>query len=356
MVKVAVSLRMATPPNLKEGNLRGEPRWERQVLESLYESDMFEVFTRGFKWDNAPMVTKKQAADTVLIIQDFQPAVIKSMKWAGVVVNLFAEPWKEHLGEVAQLREEYGDRLIFTYGFPKIHYSKECLFHQSVGKENLTLLPVPAVPYIYRENNFDKKILLMPYRMLLNSLNVGVGCVSINNTLSWLGDILEEFDDYKVNFISGYTVAEATETRMYESLGNVAGNKKLLNYRNRVKIYNSLPWSGVLDIYKETKVMCHHAINYGGPPMESAMHGVPFVGHSLDANDASFNTGPLALCPNFLGVPTIEDSLPILDKLIKNREYYTLIGNSYRDYVEKTYSYTAFADNLMCILNDKGLA
>jgi len=351
MINITVALRDPAPINLKEGNLRGEPRWERQALEALYQSGLFNVNTLMNKWDKVSEVHQGNASSSVLLIQDFQPDIINKYIWKGIIVNLFSEPWLENVPKVLDLYKTYGKKIVFTYGFPKRHGGMQMLQEERVGKENLLLLPVPGAPYIYRENNFDKKVLLMPYRVLLSVLNTPEGHGSIHPTLRWLGNILEEFADYRLCFLTGYSDKEAPLSVIEKALYSTSASNKLLQYKDRISIKHSMSWESVLNTYKGTKLMCQHALSYGGPPIESAMHGIPFVGCKLN----EVPMGPLSECPNFLSAIAPEETIPYLDRLIRDREYYTFIGDSYRSYVEQTYTYEKFVAALINILKERGI-
>ena len=346
---IAVCLRDSINGKLKDDNLRGEPRWERQALEALYQSDKFNIATIEHKWDKEKVLFEPNdafAKDAFLVIQDFNPGIIMKRKWRGVIVNLFSEPWKIYEKQLNELKQQYGKNLIFTYGFPKRHLAMQLLQEQALGKEWLKCLPVPGAPYISDNNNFDKNILLMPYRLLLLYLNYAPSYGSLHPTIQWLGETLEKYNQYQVYFMTGYAQQEASIEEIQNAIFKTA--PLLKKHKDRVKILHSISWSEVLDLYKETKLMCHFAATYGGPPIEAGMHGIPFVGRGAD--NETF--GPLALCPNYLTAASPEDSIPYLNRLLNDQEYYTLIGNSYREYVRQTYTYENFANNVFNLIQE----
>lgn len=350
MVNVAVSLRTAAPKDLWLGNLHGEERWERQALEALNLSEKFNVKSYSSFSCNYPVGSVSggnDAKDTILIVQDFNPSVIKELKWKGVVVNLFSEPWESNLGELKNLKVEYGDNIIFTYGFSHRTLSSESLINERVGSDHTRFLPVPAAPYIHEENNFNKKILLFPYRVILNSLPIQENSFGFfGNALEWAGRILDEYGEYQVYFITGYSNGETStgelERRVYESVPLLEKNS------SRVKFFLGLDWKEVLDIYKETKLMCQVATAFGGPPIEAGMCGIPFVGFKKEA-------GVLVGCEDYVHASTAEEAVGYLDRLFKDEAFYTKIGNSYREYVRSMHTYEKFADNLYEILEGRGI-
>ena len=343
---------MVAPVDIRAGNLHGEERWERQALESLVGSGDFSVKTTMSKCEfpNVGVITNSdEARNTVLLIQDFSPEIIMKYKWKGVIINIFSEPTLDNLNFVRDLKKEYKNKIIFTYSFKHSTRSMGILREQRVGKDFLYHLPCPAAPYIYEGNNFDKKILLMPYRALLHCFpEVPCTPTFMSYALEWLGGIIDEFKDHSVYFLTGYHPREASvqhiENLIYDSSYSVLLKKN----RNRVKVFSGMGWSQVLDIYKNTKLMCTNAFGFGGPPIESGMHGIPFVGRFADV-------GPLVGSPDYLSADTGEQTVIYLDKLFRDREFYTRIGNSYREYVRQTYTYTKFAKNFSRLLLERGM-
>lgn len=379
-MRICVSLRDPAPANLKEGNLRSEGRWERQVLEAVLENDrVTEVYTVGPGWAGNHRKYKggmkaNIANSTVLLAQDWNYNNIRKFRFKAVIVNIFSGPWVEQIKEVKKYAANIGKKLFFTMGFPVMHRNELGLenWHEGMRmaegnshlekflpRNHILLLPVPGAPYVTKDSNFDKKKILWAQRLVFMSQ------MGTSPTLLWSLQQLEKDPSLSLDVLTGWKLDEVKDhvdgnVVYHSSIKKAFWNLEAFapfgdSVRNRVRIHLERSWEQVLQMYSEAKIFSTHGRLFGGPPIEAGLHGIPFVG--------SGKTGALCDCPVYLhanieGPTGNEEDLggvDILDKLLNDRDYYTEIGNAYRDYVEEHYTYAAFNRNLNKILTDRGL-
>lgn len=367
-MKICLSLRDPAPQNLRSGNFRSEPRWERQVLEALMSNPLVSaVYTIGCactyshpKYKGA--MTVKDSSSTLLLLQDWNYSALQSFPWRAAIINIFAGPWESQRSEVATMLQKLDGRLYLTLGFP-IMYRAEVdaslvrpergaipRLGEYVPMDNVILLPNPGAPSIIEGSSFDKTRLLWARRCIYISELIN------SPHLLWSLQQLEKDTNLHLDILTGWAPGEAkdyvdTAVLMLPDMPNYFwAHEKLkpfLHVRDRVIIHAQRGWDEVLALYSQAKLLTAVARGFGGPPIEAAMHGIPFV--------AIGDTGALLDCPEYLLVGTEEAALPILDRLISDRGYYDKVGNSYREYVRETYTYQAFNENINNIITSRGI-
>ena len=371
-MKICVGLRDDAPPNLRQDNLRSEGRWERQVLEAcLQNPHVSEVFTTGSVWKgNSPKyrgsITESAASSAILLNQDWNTSVVNKYRYKAVITNLFAGPWPEQTEEVKSTYRNLNGNLFFTLGFPVMHrqevvdrnpYSGMVYLEKFIPRSNIILLPVPGAPYVSNESNFERKNLVWAQRLIFMSQ------LEESATLLWSLKMLEKDSSIHLDILTGWKRNEVKNLidgqvvfreSIVDDFWNLGKFSPLRHLKDRVNIYLELSWEEVIDKYSKAKLFTTYGRAFGGPPIESGMHGIPFV--------ASGNTGALCDCPNYLYVSSDPytnnkelEACDTLEKLLTDRELYTKIGNSYRDYVRDNYTYEAFNRNLNKILSDRAL-
>src|SRR3990167_5488774 len=111
-MNVCVHLRDKVHGSLREDNIRGESRWERQALESCFENPEVEkVYSSGYGCPHSHakyqgLISNGTAVDTVLILHDWNYSVINRCKWKAIIINIFAGPWPEQRPEIQKKLEE----------------------------------------------------------------------------------------------------------------------------------------------------------------------------------------------------------------------------------------------------------
>ncbi len=389
-MKICVNLRDPAPANLRSGNLRSEPRWERQALEASFSNpQVTAVYSTGRTWSgNHPKykgrMTANGAADTVLLLQDWNTSVVNAFNYRAAIVNVFSGPWDHQMGEVKAAYRKLGGNLFFTMGFPIMHRHElglkapspastatgpgttridesgdtvvteprraESHLEKFLPRENILCLPVPGSPGVVPGSNFDKPNLMWAQRLIFMSQ------MAKSASLLWAIQQVDKTPGLTLDVLTGWKAAEVKDyvneqvvkrPNIVNAFWQLEEFQPFAHLKGRVKVHLELDWERVVVMYSQTKILVTYGRAFGGPPIEAGMHGVPFI--------AAGETGALCDCPGYLHIGSEERCLPILDNLFNNREFYDKTGNAYRDYVNETYTYSAFNNNVNKLLKDKGV-
>jgi hypothetical protein len=344
--------------NLRAGNLRGEARWERQVLEACLENtEITELYTSGHKWRGygkyKGLVNASIAKDCILILHDYWDSVINQYTYKGIIANIFVGPWETQKTAIKLKAQQYKEKLIFSVGyeaFDKIYNVKSYL-KDFIPNENIVVLPVPGASYITDTNNFHNKILLSSYRILLLS------SIYQSPSIIWALSKLRQDKELELVIVTSWNEKEKRDLINNESVP-ITGNmidyfwnreqvKEFQDIKSQVTILNSIEHHEMLTLYSKTKLLLPCDKYYGGPGVEAAMHGVPFVGN--------LKNGAFAFCKEYLIASNSDEHLALLEKLYTNEEFYTTIANGYRDYAKANYSYQAFNNTFNQIMKERNL-
>lgn len=358
MIRIAVSTRDKIGKNLRDDNVRGESRWERQCMEALLQCDWVDVVSTITPYTDSNSDVFKQYpkfqdgirpgdhSKTIMISMDYFSNLLKDgNKYQGLLFNVYNGLWEEALPEVLRLQQEYGQRIVFTHGFPGSTIGP--YLGRMIGPDNIKDLPVPGIPNVIECNNFDKDILFWNQRFIYQFMPDK----PIELLFTWVAEKLAQDSNKKFVIATGFRdvdVAWHSYSGIESQFWSYESAKILLPFKNRVIVHGSLGWQQMLDIHAQTKAIVAFPASFGGPPLEASMYGIPFVGKA--------NIGPLVECPEYLGLPnSTEEYVALLDKLYTDKEYYTKVGSAYREFVRTRYTYKAFTDNLKKILIDRGM-
>jgi hypothetical protein len=380
-MKVCISLRDPATPDLQDGNMRSEPRWERQVLEACTRNpEVTEIYTAGYEWQNGKNICSKYKGklstsspnDCILIIQDWNTSVINSHPFKAAVVNIFHGPWLEQKQEVLNAIAKFKGNIFFTMGFPVLYaeelgptgpspglpYSirsrtslSSSHLENFTSKDNIYLLPVPGIPEGKFENNFNKTTLLWVSRLVFlnqleNSLTLDWSLSKLDKDPSLTLEILTGWEKHEVkDYINEQVVF--LEENINDAFFKLNKFQKYSHLKNRVQVHCSLSWRQVLATYGKAKLLTTHHKHYGGPPLEASMHGVPFIGTA--------NIGALGDCSEYLYTAAETDACDLLEKLLTDSEFYEKTAKDYYNYAVKTYSYDSFNKNLCQILKSRNI-
>jgi glycosyltransferase involved in cell wall biosynthesis len=182
-------------------------------------------------------------------------------------------------------------------------------------------------------------------------------------SLLWSLKMLEKNEELSLDILTGWQPNEVKDwvnerpvympdiTKAFWKLSNFSS---LSSVKDRVRIHLQLSWEEVLSKFSQAKLFTTYGRLFGGPPIEAAMHGIPFVG--------SGKTGALCDCAEYLHVNSETyttsgepGACTVLEKLYSDRDFYTKVGNAYREYVKEHYTYDSFNRNLNSILKNKNL-
>lgn len=135
-MKLCISLRDPAGPNLRDSNFRSEPRWERLALEaSISNPEVKEIYTSGYEWVGGKdvtskykgVITKQEATNCILVIQDWNTSVINSKSFKAIVVNIFHGPWIEQKREIEDATARYRNNVFFVMGHPVLYNDELCV-------------------------------------------------------------------------------------------------------------------------------------------------------------------------------------------------------------------------------------
>jgi len=362
-MKICIPLRSPASSDLKLDNLRSESRWERQALEACVQSPLVDVvYTLGCSWHGGTAVSSKykgplgpnDAADTVLLVQDCNLGWITKYKYKAIIVNIFAGPWVEQLEAISEVVAQYGDRFIFSVGFPVLYRNEGAMSHlqKFLSKDNIVLLPQPGIPRPRYKDCFDNKTLLWAWRLIFFSQ------ITTDPGITWALDKLREDDSLDLYILTGWKrneVKDLVDGEVVWITENIEDYfwsreefKPYIDLRSRVVVEYSLSWGAVLDKYSEAKLLAYCGKYFGGPPLEAATFGVPFVGNS-------WTHGALVDCPGYLVASGAEEASVLLDRLMVDREFYVEKALSYHQYAVTNYTYASFCKNIYSILEERGI-
>lgn len=363
-MQFAVHVTIPITNQLNSGNLFSEARWERAVVESLLRSpEVTDVYLTESVWQSPnplpnklhPSLPKEKEKDVVLIIPSslgfkYKPkALVQSMY--GYIPPFSTEPYFEgkNLLECFQEKQnELGEKLILVY--PSDARAIPILLPGF--ESHYEYLQFPRLPYVSTEDNFNKKILIWPHKDTMDNLDRSVdGCKII---FEWICKELQKDSSLELHMLTGMSDSDI-EFRKWGSIENRFWNHEasspLVLVKNKVKLYTSMEWSKMLDIFSQAKLLLPSPninVQMGGPPVEAAMFGIPFVG---------IRRSPLALAEHYINVEEYgsNEMFYYLNKLMIDHNFYNTVGNSYREYVNNNFTYDSWAKKLFSALKSRAI-
>jgi len=232
-MKVCISLRDPAPKNLKEGNLRSEPRWERLALEaSINNPEVTEIYTSGYEWTKGQEVTKKYCGkiqanspkDIILITQDWNTSIVNLHPWKAIVMNIFIGPWKEQIEEINAATKKINNNIFFVVGHSYLFregLSSELVKpgqtyeelerdfnHQQLGPfttmDRVVYLPLPWIPTnCYSDRFYNKNLLFSSRLIFLSQLE--------NSQIFWALNQIDKDHSLKLDILSGWEPHEVKD-------------------------------------------------------------------------------------------------------------------------------------------------
>lgn len=367
-MRVCVHLRDPAGVDLRGGNFRSEPRWERLALEACISNNMInELYTSGYEWVGGSSVSEKykgkidsnSSKGAILIAQDWNRSTLDGMNYKAALLNIFLGPWDNQIEEITNIRNKLGGHLYFMVGHPSLYRgemvdSKNTCSHleKFVPVDNIIPIPLPWIPENCFGDRFLNKSLFWTSRIVFVQQMVESG------TIMWALDKLCKDCSLNLRILVGWNPNEVKDlvngnvVMISEDINDYVWKQQIFtkykSVRNRVRVLYGMEWREILKENELAKLMITHARHYGGPPMEAAMYGVPFVGTTKD-------TGALVDCEDYLFTHSEEEACTILDRLMDDREFYGNIAKSYNNYAVSTYSFSNFNNNINKFLTSKGL-
>jgi len=357
-MKVCIHMRQGISPDLEDGNLRGEARWERQVLAAMMENpEVTDVYTSGAVWPTGGpkyrgMVNQSSAPQCVLFLHDWRQSIIDQFHFKAVLVNIFSGPWKEQRSAIKKTAERYGDKLLFTLSYEVMEITHPDYLSSFIPRKNIQFISIPGASKVIEGSNFDKKTLLWPYRIIF------MDQVYQTKAIIWALQKLMEDSSMKLKIATSWnTKSEPKDvsdgkafnlpTDITTYFWNRPETQPYIAVKDQVKLFYSLTHKQILSLYAESKLVLPHYRYFGGPPIEAAMHGVPFVGNSAN--------GAFSRYDKYVWTSDEDKHIEIMEKLYKDREYYDQTAENYKNYVKDNFTYAAFNRKVNSILKERGL-
>lgn len=353
--------------DLSNGNLRGEPRWERNCAASLLAHG-HQVYSHPNVWNNGPsnfINRLPSSSENFINISHGSPVSANEIEGASFYfLHFFCSPLDALLKHMKELEQKIGfNKLAITHSFKTS--DTHVLFKEFPN--TFKPLTFPYVPDVdLAADNFNKKLLLWSGRQLhMEVLDPGRH-KQTKQIIEWIAKKMEEDKDLRFAIFSGYTPNDLKfyNINSYEDwMFNFSAFNSIRKFRDRVTIYPQLDWYDCLNVVKEAKLLVHSPQPYGGPTAEAASFGIPSIGQPpigdqkyenflIKRAPSNFDQAdPLYLYPGKNG----KDMIDHLETLFTNSEAYRELGNSLRFQVQKKYTYSAFMKNINDILSEKGI-
>lgn len=335
--------------DFQSGNFRSEARWERQACEALSlceEVDNLCLTNPVWTSTTSPMPRNLQNVynnNCAVLMQGFQPELFKLQPKHGFIVNAYAHSMASEDEQLVKLKLKYGHKLVITSGW--LNYHNLDAIKSICGPEHYADLYLPHIPkVISASNNYANKILLWSGGDFQGNVNERTKPI-----LEWTAKKLMDDPSLEFHLCSGYT-HEGVQYRGHSSLDDLfwssSHTEPLAKVKAQCKLHLSMSWRSMLDMYSKTKLVVSPILP-GGQPIECSMYGIPHVG------DARTFTGPMSGLSSYLVQTTLEDDLAKLENFMTNEAAYSGVGETYRNFVNATYTYEKFCQQIVQIVLDR---
>lgn len=352
-MKYVVDMRETANGSLDDDNLKGERRWERHVIGALLSAG-HPVASSHADWTRPDIplwqgVTSDFAGAVLLVEADPEHIRFRGEPDA-FISNAFSVMTPSAEAEIRHAISKLGrERVILTHSFPA-HVPQKRL--SSDLHDRIRWLPVPAVPYVHRDyDGFAQKTLLWSGRAIHLYLMPPVFQPMLD-LLDWIRTCLLEDHELIFEILLG-------EERVDQAAANhwvwrfPAFETAFHDLRGRVVVHTSRSWREVQAAYARTKLCVNAAIKFGGPPIEAASFGIPVAGtatvsvfHTADTNAPEPSLTATPAFPEYTAVGEGHRLVDRLDVWLHNATEYHRVGDAYREFVDKTYTYAAFLRHL----------
>jgi hypothetical protein len=339
-------------------NLRGEPRWERNVADALI-SEKRNIHT---VWD----IWKSQEPKP----ENLHSGIVNEWLDNSLMIT-YGVPQRTHIYDVKakynmvhyldgpddKTKTEFFSHknIVATCNFKSWEYFKRLV--ATLGQENVEWIGGPAVPYVIENtDNFNQKYLLWSYRNFIPYATNEPLRMQI--LLSKIRDYLKS--DSKLELvILAHAIHQEQQLAMNSSMKDwffsYSFTKELKEFQDRIHIKTNLNWHQMIDIFKQTKLIISPPEPLGGPPFEAAMFGIPTLvckdnNPFQESNGTPFFPELLKVNPKTIG----NDFLQSLDKLFYDKTFFTKHGNSYRQWVKNNATYAAYVRQVDEITSKRG--
>lgn len=354
--------------DISGGNLIGEGRWERNILDALIRDgrDVYVVpwNNTGIYEPGSPRIWKSPKMKPANLHDYNELSSIEDTLFLGhspcsrldipvpakyYVLQFFNGPDGSASSEFKTLLSK--SPALVTYNFPR----RAAQYEMGFGAENTFCIHGPAVPQVYSgTNNFKAPYLLWISKVLWAWAHDGKMVPILTKIFEWCASALKKDPALKLGFLLGVVGPLKNKTELEEWFWLQKFSAPLVSVKSQVEFFHAVPWNMVDTILKQTRLIVHPWLGFGGPPYETAAHGIPMIlcesGHPFQGQ----NQQPLF--PEVISVSSQYDSSFIkkLDQLFTDEQFYIKIGSAYRAFVNNNGSYAAYLSKLDNICKLKG--
>lgn len=341
-------------------NLRGEGRWERNVLDALISAGR-EVYLTDMKrfWrsPNPPPPNLHcyseltDLTNTVFLGHAPPMRMDIPVKCHRYILQWFNGPDDNAHGEFLDLVAKNPGSVIATYNY----LLKAKQYESKLHPQNTRCIQGPAIPHTFNTDNFDKPYLLWSSKQLWEWMRTPSLHPFLIGLFDWVRVILEKNPSTRLAFLLGTMGNMQNKEEVAKWFWNSPVSGPLQHLKSRLDIFYQIEWTDVFKVLEQTKLIMNPHLGYGGPPWEAGAFGIPII---LTANGHPFHTVNKDL--QFPQVIQIDEHypldvlVPVLNRLYSDRDFYTDVGNAYRRHTTNWGTYDAYIRQLDQVCKEYG--
>lgn len=339
-MKYLIHLSMAINNGIGGDNLRGEPRFERNLLsafissgETIYTTDYPKpIWNSGQAPDNLKTYTEIGGIKNTVYFSHGAPNHTTIYREAeNYIIQQFNVPDPPIRNTIKALMENANLLITTSFNNNLINLKND------YGDSNVVLIEGPAVPdIVYRGEDSSPYYMLWSYRNFFQFTSRHP--LEVKTIFSWCLSKLLRYENYRVCVVVGdfpeHGKTEEQVTEWFWGLGCVA---PLKNHKDRVDVFYNVDWDTMMQLNKHTRVIISPAESAGGPPYEAAINGVPIV-----LNEKSF---PFKFSGAIMSGDSVNDFVGHLESLMSDKYYYSA-SKLYYNYVRERASYSAYIEQI----------
>lgn len=352
------------------GNLIGEGRWERNVLDALVKDgrDVYAV-----PWCNSgPYVPGEvrvwrsplpkppnlkdygeltDLTDTLFISHSPTGSLDIPVEAHRYAIQWFNGPDGDVGGKFKTFIDQRPGSVVATYNFPL----RAEQYVKSFGLQNTACIAGPAVDQIYPDvDNFKAEYLMWTSKVLWAWSQTPHMIPQLTKIFAWVTKALKEDPTLKLGFLLGTVGGFKTHQQVVDWFWTCSFAQQLIEVESQVEFQLSVEWNKVDEIFRKTRLVVAPWLGFGGPPYELAAFGVPLI---LCKNGHPFQD--IRNVPLFSEVLTVaneqdEKFIEHLDKLFRDHDHYRKTGSAYRNFVANNGCYRAYLNQLDQLCRNKG--
>jgi len=353
------------------GNLIGEGRWERNVLDALVR-DGREVYV--VPWKNGGTYTPGQVrvwqspepkpknlkdfcelediTNTVFISHSPHGYLDIPVKAHRYILHWFNGPDAPADKEFRDFSNQNSGSVVATYSF----LTRTNHYLARIDRQNLVHMHGPTVPKIYFDkNNFREEYLLWSSKLLYSWAEDNRMQKFLIKLFTWCCSVMLEDSVLKLVLLFGSAGRYTTQEEVINWFWNNPVSQPLQKMKERIVFLNRIPWYQVQETLSKTRLVITPHILYGGPPYEAAAFGIPII--MSKQNNPFQSSTHISLFSEVLAVDDSyhnNDFFIFLDRLYRDESFYISTGSAYRNFVSENASYKAYLVDLDKLCKDRG--